>query len=99
MLAKGPAESRGSPLGALAGSIAGQLSPEETASEREQLYARGFPRDQPVGQTGLEHVFERRLRGVPGGVLSAGGRVLARARPRPAPPVRTTIDTRIQERP
>jgi penicillin-binding protein A len=97
VLARGPAESRSSPLGALAGSISGQLSPEETAGEREALYAHGFPRDQAVGQTGLEHVFERQLRGVPGGVLSAGGRVLARARPRPAAPVRTTIDTGIQE--
>ncbi len=55
--------SRGSPLGTLAGSIAGQLSPEETAGEREALYARGFPRDQPVGQTGLEHVFEQQSAG------------------------------------
>ncbi|HEY6780282.1 MAG TPA: NTF2-like N-terminal transpeptidase domain-containing protein, partial [Thermoleophilaceae bacterium] len=72
VLATGPAESRGSPLGTLAGSIAGELSPEETADERELLYAHGFPRDQPVGQTGLEHVFEGRLRGIPGGTLRAG---------------------------
>jgi beta-lactamase class D len=97
VLAKGPAESRSSPLGALAGSISGQLAAQEAAGEREALYARGFPRDQAVGQTGLERVFERQLQGIPGGVLRAGERVLARARPRQAPPVRTTIDTGIQE--
>ena len=97
ILAKGPPDSRTSPLKALAGSIAGTLAPEETAGERRQLYERGFPRDWPVGQTGLEHAFEDRLAGRPGGELVAGGRVLARARPRQAPPVRTTIDTRLQE--
>jgi peptidoglycan glycosyltransferase len=51
----------------------------------------------PVGQTGLERAFEPRLRGRPGGELIAGERVLARARPRPAPAVRTTIDVKLQE--
>ncbi|HYN52850.1 MAG TPA: penicillin-binding transpeptidase domain-containing protein [Thermoleophilaceae bacterium] len=97
ILAKGPPESRTSPLEAIAGSIAGSLSPEETAEEREALYARGFPRDWPVGQTGLEQAFEDRLAGRPGGELLAGDRVLAKARPRQARPVRTTIDTRLQE--
>jgi peptidoglycan glycosyltransferase len=97
VLARGPAPSRTSPLTGIADSIAGQMAPEETAAERRQLYARGFPRDWPVGQTGLEEVFERRLRGRPGGELIAGKRVLARAKARPAPPLRTTIDTRLQE--
>lgn len=97
VLAKGPPDARTSPLEAIAGSIAGTLTPEETAEEREVLYARGFPRDWPVGQTGLEEAFEDRLAGRPGGALFAGERVLARARPGPARPVRTTIDTRLQE--
>jgi penicillin-binding protein A len=96
VLAQGPAESRGSPL-EIAGSIAGSLGPEESEEARAALYARGFPHDWPVGQTGLEHAFEEQLAGRPGGTLLAGARVLARARPRPARPVRTTIDTRVQE--
>jgi penicillin-binding protein A len=97
VLAKGPSDSRTSPLEAIAGSIAGTLAPEETREERQALYARGFPRDWPVGQNGLEEAFEDRLAGRPGGELLAGRRVLARARPRQAEAVRTTIDTRLQE--
>jgi len=97
VLARGPAPSRTSPLVGIADSIAGRMEPEETEEERTALYARGFPADWPVGQTGLEEVFEQRLRGRPGGELVAGGRVLARARPRAARPLKTTIDTRLQE--
>ncbi len=97
VLAKGPPDARTSPLEAIAGTITGVLEPEETPEEREVLYAHGFPRDWLVGQTGLEHAFEDRLAGVPGGELLAGDRVLARAKPRKARPVRTTIDTRLQE--
>ncbi|HEV2875469.1 MAG TPA: penicillin-binding transpeptidase domain-containing protein, partial [Thermoleophilaceae bacterium] len=97
VLAEGPADARSSPLEAIAGSIAGTLMPEETRAERRALYARGFPRNWPTGQNGLEHAFEQRLAGRPGGRLLAGERVLARSAPRAAPPVRTTIDTRLQE--
>jgi hypothetical protein len=97
VLAQGPAPTRTSPLVGIADSIAGRMEPEETAEERASLYARGYPRDWPVGQSGLEQVFEQRLRGRPGGELIAGGRVLARARPRAAGAVETTIDTRLQE--
>jgi penicillin-binding protein A len=97
VLAEGAAPSRTSPLVGIADSIAGRMEPEETAEERTALYARGFPEDWPVGQTGLEEVFEERLRGRPGGELLAGDRVLARARPRAARPLETTIDTRLQE--
>jgi penicillin-binding protein A len=97
VLARGPADARTSPLVGIADSIAGRMEPQETAEERAALYARGFPRDWPVGQTGLEEVFEERLRGRPGGELLAGGRVLARARPRAARAVETSIDTRLQE--
>jgi penicillin-binding protein A len=95
VLARGPANRRSSPI-EIAGSIAGRLAPAESRAERAARHARGFPPDWPVGQNGLELAFERRLAGRPGGELRAGKRVLARARPRPAGPVRTTIDTRIQ---
>ncbi len=97
VLARGQVDQRSSPLEAIAGSIAGTLAPQETEEERRALYANGFPRTWPVGQNGLEEAFERKLAGRPGGVLLAGDRVIARARPVPSPPVRTTIDTRLQE--
>jgi hypothetical protein len=97
VLAEGPATDRTSPLEAIAGSVAGTLAPEETRGERLALYAQGFPRDWPVGQTGLEEAFETRLAGRPGGQLLAGGRVLSRARAAQAEPVHTTIDSRLQE--
>jgi peptidoglycan glycosyltransferase len=97
VLAEGPADGRSSPLVGIADSIAGRMEPKETAEERRALYARGFPPDWPVGQSGLEEAFEERLRGRPGGELLAGTRVLARAQPRPANPIRTTIHTGLQE--
>jgi peptidoglycan glycosyltransferase len=97
VLAEGPAGSRSSPLPGVAASIAGSMEPEETPREREALYKRGFPRKWPVGQSGLEKAFDDRLAGRPGGELLAGRRVLARARPRKAAAVRTTIDPRVQE--
>jgi cell division protein FtsI/penicillin-binding protein 2 len=97
VIARGPATDRNSPLEAIAGSIAGTLAPQETAGERRALYARGFPPDWPVGQNGLEEAFESRLAGRAGGTLRAGTRVIAQARPRQAPPVSTTIDSRLQE--
>jgi peptidoglycan glycosyltransferase len=97
VLAEGPADRRTSPLVGIADSIAGRMEPQEAAEERRALYARGFPADWPVGQSGLEEAFEKRLRGRPGGELVAGTRVLARAQPRPAKAVRTTIQTALQE--
>jgi peptidoglycan glycosyltransferase len=95
-LAKGPARSRNSPLGPLAGSISGRVE-AGNASQRQVAYARGFPRDWPVGQSGLERAFEHQLAGRPGGELLAGGHVLARSRPMAGRSVRTTIDTRLQD--
>jgi cell division protein FtsI/penicillin-binding protein 2 len=97
VLAEGPAEARTSPLVGIADSIAGSMEPEETREERRNLYADGFPRTWPVGQSGLEEAFEDRLHGRPGGELRAGRRVLARARPRRSQAVRTTIHPKIQE--
>jgi hypothetical protein len=97
VLAEGPADGRSSPLGELAASIAGIMEPELDRARRRSLYARGFPPGWPVGSNGLERAFEHRLAGRPGGLLSAGGRVLATAEPRQAAPLRTTIDTDLQE--
>ena len=97
VIAEGPADGRTSPLVGIADSIGGRMEPEETAAERRALYARGFPPDWPVGQSGLEEAFEGRLHGRPGGELVAGGRVLARARPRAARAIQTTIHTGLQE--
>ena len=65
--------------------------------ERRALYARGFPPDWPVGQSGLEEAFEERLRGRPGGELAgrqprAGTRAAARSQA-----IQTTIHTGLQE--
>ena len=97
VLAEGPADARTSPLGDVAASIAGALEPVSESADGDALYARGFPADTPVGVSGLERAFEHRVAGTPGGELLAGERVLARSRPRPGLPVRTTIDTRVQE--
>ena len=97
VLAAGPGDARTSPLVGIADSIAGRMEPQEAPEERAALYAHGFPADWPVGQSGLEEAFEQQLRGRPGGELVAGNRVLARAKPRPAKPIRTTIHTGLQE--
>ena len=95
---EGPAPSRTSPLvGHRRLDRRADGAPGDAPRSGAALYARGFPEDWPVGQSGLEEVFEQRLRGRPGGELVAGGRVLARAEPRAARPVETTIDTRLQE--
>ncbi|HEX8743049.1 MAG TPA: penicillin-binding transpeptidase domain-containing protein [Thermoleophilaceae bacterium] len=91
----GPARRRAVAPGPAA-SIAGELGPAPAGAAQEELYARGFPRDWPLGQSGLERIAEERAAGTPGGTLMAGPRPVARARPRPATAVRTTIDPRIQ---
>lgn len=101
-LAEGPADERGHPPGSAAIDVTGEVgaAPEEDAAK---LARRGFPPETPVGISGLELAFDSRLAGKPGGSLlavSADGsrsRVLARARPRPGAPVKTTIDPRLQE--
>ena len=94
-IVSGPAEARKTAPGAAA-SIAGTVAPAETQAEREQVYARGFPEDTPVGTSGLERALEPQVAGKPGGELRAGSRVLASSEPRPAEEVRSTIDLQIQ---
>ena len=92
-MAKGP--DRLSDLGPLVSEIAGRVGP---ASEERQaeLDARGVPRGAPVGLSGLERQFDDRLSGTPGGVLYAGGRVVARKPAIRGADVKSSIDPGIQ---
>lgn len=96
VIASGPAEARQTG-GPVASSIAGVLGQPADPEQRAALVARGFPAGTPAGISGLERLVEHRVAGTPGGVLTAGGRVLASTEPRPARAVRTTIDLRVQE--
>lgn len=99
ILASGPATAAGersSPLGAAAGAIVGAVGPIPR-EEASRLQAEGVPADAIVGDTGLEQTFDAALRGRPGGVLLAGGRVIAHASAHAGANVRTTISASIQE--
>jgi peptidoglycan glycosyltransferase len=76
--------------------LVGSVGPV-TPSDRDFYRARGYPDSADVGTSGLERALEDQLAGTPGGSLLAGGRVLARSRPRPAPDVQTTIDPKIED--
>ena len=96
-LVEGPAEARTSPLGDAGAQIAGSLGATATEDDQDALYARGFDRHAPVGISGLERILEDEVAGTPGGRLRAGERILATSAPRPARPVRTTIDVGVQQ--
>jgi penicillin-binding protein A len=101
-LAEGPATEREHPLGSAAIDVTGEVgeAPEE---ELAKLARRGFPPETPVGISGLERAFNARLAGKPGGSLLAVSedgssvRTLAKSKPRPGAPVKTTIDPDLQE--
>jgi penicillin-binding protein A len=104
-LAEGPALEREHPLGSAAIDVTGEIG-EASEEEEPKLAAHGFPPETPVGISGLEKAFNRRLAGKPGGKLlavpaAAGkgtkGRVLAESKPEPGAPVKTTIDPYLQE--
>jgi hypothetical protein len=61
------------------------------AARAATLRSAGVPAGGLAGVNGLERALDERLRGVPGGRLTAGGRQLAAQTPRAAEPVRTTI--------
>jgi penicillin-binding protein A len=95
-------QTRSSPLGELASAVIGTVGPVP-ASRRQALAAQGVEPDAIVGVSGLEQVFDDRLRGKPGGELLAQspqeagrGRVLASAVQRPAPALRSSISPSIQ---
>jgi cell division protein FtsI/penicillin-binding protein 2 len=99
-LAEGPASEREHPLGSAAIDVTGEIG--EASEEQEPMLAKqGFPPETPVGISGLERAFNRRLAGKPGGKLLAvgggGSRVLAEGEPVPGAPVKTTIDPYLQE--
>jgi peptidoglycan glycosyltransferase len=104
-LAEGPATEREHPLGSAAIDVTGEIG-EAGEEEEPKLAAHGFPPETPVGISGLEKAFNRRLAGKPGGKLlavpgqagkGANGRVLAESSPEPGAPVKTTIDPALQE--
>jgi penicillin-binding protein A len=86
---------RNSPLGTVAEAVLGEVGPVP-ASRRQGLEQEGVPGDAIVGLSGLELALDDRLRGSPGGALLAGGRVLAYARPKQAPALRTTVSPAVQ---
>jgi cell division protein FtsI/penicillin-binding protein 2 len=101
-LAAGPAEAREHPLGSAAIDVSGEIG-EAAEEDLARLARQGFPAGAPVGISGVEQAFNRRLAGKPGGSLLAvadeGGsaRILAQAEPRAGAPVKTTIDPDLQQ--
>jgi peptidoglycan glycosyltransferase len=80
----------------VASEIVGVLGPIP-ASEQTSYAAAGYPPKALVGVDGLEHIFQRRLAGRPGGTLLAGRRVLASVAPIPGQTVRTTINPTVEQ--
>lgn len=100
-LAEGPAEEREHPLGSAAIDVTGEIG-EAAEEDLPTLARQGFPPGTPVGVSGLEQAFNRRLAGKPGGSLFAvaekgSTRILAQAKPQPGAPVKTTIDPTLQQ--
>jgi peptidoglycan glycosyltransferase len=69
-LAEGPATEREHPIGSSAIDVTGEVG-EATEEEEPNLAMHGFPPETPVGISGLERAFNRRLAGKPGGRLLA----------------------------
>jgi cell division protein FtsI/penicillin-binding protein 2 len=95
-------QTRSSPLGELASAVIGSVGPVPGA-RRQALQAAGVEPDAIVGVSGLERVFDDRLRGTPGGELLAQSeheagrsRVLASAVPHAAPDLRTSVSPTVQ---
>jgi len=87
----------GVPLSSLpaAANILGSVG-AASGAQLSALLAAGFPADTPVGEDGLEYLFQKELAGTPGGELKAGARVLAHARGKPGENVATSIDPELQ---
>ncbi len=102
VLAEGPAQEREHPIGTAAIDVTGEVG-EASEEELARLARHGFPPETPVGISGIERAFNNRLAGKPGGSLlavAADGtsiRTLAKTRPKPGAPVKTTIDPDLQE--
>jgi len=102
VLAEGPAQEREHPIGSAAVDVTGEVG-EADEEELTRLARHGFPPETPVGISGLERAFNDRLAGNPGGsLLAVAGdgssvRTLAKSKPQPGAPVKTTIDADLQE--
>ncbi len=100
-LAEGSAEEREHPLGSAAIDVSGEVG-EAAEEDMAALARQGFPAGTPVGVSGLEQAFNKRLAGRPGGSLlavedaSGSARILSQAEPEPGAPVKTTIDPDLQ---
>jgi cell division protein FtsI/penicillin-binding protein 2 len=100
-LAEGSAEAREHPLGSAAIDVSGEVG-EAAEEDLAALARQGFPAGTPVGVSGLEQAFNKRLAGRPGGSLlavedeSGSARILSQAEPMPGAPVKTTIDPDLQ---
>jgi peptidoglycan glycosyltransferase len=70
VLAEGPADEREHPMGTAAIDVTGEIG-EASEEEEPRLARQGFPPETPVGISGLERAFNRRLAGKPGGKLLA----------------------------
>ena len=88
VLAKGP--DRASDIPDVSAQIAGTVAAPTTTAELGPN-AFGYPQGTPVGQTGLERVFQEQLAGRPGGTLRSGARLLAESIPQAGKSIHTTI--------
>jgi penicillin-binding protein A len=70
VLAEGPADEREHPIGSAAIDVTGEIG-EASEEDEPRLARQGFPPETPVGISGLERAFNRRLAGKPGGKLLA----------------------------
>ncbi len=103
-LASGPADARQHDLGDAALDVTGEVG-EADPKDAAALARKGYPPGTPVGVSGLEKAFNSRLAGKPGGRLlavppagrSAKPRVLAKGKPLPGVPLKTTIDPALQQ--
>ena len=101
-LAEGGADTREHPLGSSAIDISGEVGSAEE-EDLPELQRQGFSAETPVGISGLEQAFNARLAGRPGGTLLAvsdgtgSARIVAKGEPKAGEPVKTTIDTGLQE--
>jgi len=90
VLAEGEARAPGTDLADVAPNVVGQIGPPPP-ERAGRLRALGIPAGTQIGLTGLERALDERLLGTPGGELLADRRVLARASPKQAEAVRSTI--------
>ena len=97
-LATGAGRGRRYPYGALAGATIGHLAPAPATDSGGAIRRAGGL----TGASGLEGVFEPRLRGTPGSVLAVTDarnrrvEVLGRVGGAPGRPLKTTLDVKVQ---